>query len=117
MSKKKVDIEELRALGFSEDVIEEAVLRDDRGLLDVEFPPDLAERTLAVCRGKREELRKGDVINIMVTGTAVIFEATVVGFDSCKPTPHPRLKVNKEKWDSFTLKCGDYILVQKKQEK
>lgn len=46
--KKRVDTEELRRYGFSEDVIEEAVLREKQGLLDIKPSSDLRERVIAL---------------------------------------------------------------------
>jgi len=44
-----VDAKALRDLGFPEDLIEEAVRREDRGVLAVDPPEDLVQRTIARC--------------------------------------------------------------------
>jgi len=46
---RRVNSEELRNLGFSEDLVREAVLREQRGLLAIEPPADLVERTIQAC--------------------------------------------------------------------
>lgn len=46
---RHVDADELRELGFPEDLIQEALLREQRGLLAIEPPPDLVERTIEAC--------------------------------------------------------------------
>src|SRR5438067_6678913 len=48
-TRRHVDPAELRELGFAEGLIEEAILRERRGLLAMEPPPDLVERTIQAC--------------------------------------------------------------------
>jgi hypothetical protein len=47
--RRSVDAQALRELGFPEDLIEEAVRREGRGVLAVEPPEDLVQRTIDRC--------------------------------------------------------------------
>ncbi|HEY7424244.1 MAG TPA: hypothetical protein VH682_08465 [Gemmataceae bacterium] len=49
MKKKRVHIDKLRELGFSEGLIEEAVERGKLDVLDIEPAPDLLQRTIETC--------------------------------------------------------------------
>jgi hypothetical protein len=46
---RSVDAKALRELGFPEDLIEEALRREDRGVLAVDPPEDLVQRTIDRC--------------------------------------------------------------------
>jgi hypothetical protein len=46
---RTIDTDALRQLGFSEELIAEAVSREERGVLAIEPPADLVERTIAAC--------------------------------------------------------------------
>jgi len=48
-SRRTVDAEELRKLGFPEDLIAEAVRNAEKGLLDFEPSPDLVEKVMKLC--------------------------------------------------------------------
>jgi hypothetical protein len=48
-TERKVDAVALRELGFPEDLIAEALRRQERGLLEVEPPADLVQRTIETC--------------------------------------------------------------------
>jgi hypothetical protein len=46
---RTVDAEALRKMGFAEDMIEEALLRQRRGVMDIQPPADLVKRVIAHC--------------------------------------------------------------------
>lgn len=58
---KRVYADRLRQLGFSDDLIDDAIACEKTGLLDIEPSPGLVERTMAACEGlfpAREQKRE-----------------------------------------------------------
>jgi hypothetical protein len=58
--RKCVDPERLRKMGFPEGVIQEAVAREESGVLDHEPPADLVEKTIEACKGIAEAESRAD---------------------------------------------------------
>jgi hypothetical protein len=46
-TERRVNADTLKKLGFSDDLITEAIRREERGVLSVEPPPDLVQRTMS----------------------------------------------------------------------
>jgi hypothetical protein len=69
-SERPINADTLRTLGFREELIAEALRRQERGVLSVEPPSDLVQRTMARCahlfKAEREQQHASDVWRSLV---------------------------------------------------
>jgi hypothetical protein len=84
---RNVDAKALRNLGFPEDLIEEALRREDRGALAVEPPEDLVQRTIERCAGlfpKEGEPQEAEVPASSATRSATAAAVALPSFSSLR---------------------------------